>query len=160
MSIETNGALPINFYPNGSLALTIASTGAATFSSTLGINGVADNIKSGTYTPTITDITPMTGTSISVNTYTRIGNIVTFSGVISGTVAVGINQYSYEISLPITQTNTNNRVYGSGWGSIVGGIGHGAVQIAQINVNKAYLYLQSDYGGNFDFGYTISYEVQ
>jgi hypothetical protein len=135
------------------------STGAATFSSTLGINGVADNIKSGTYTPTVTNITPMTGTTISVNTYTRVGNIVTFSGIISGTVAAGINQYSYEISLPITQTNTSGRVYGSGWGTIVGGIGHGSVQIFQINVNKAYLYLQSDYVGNFDFGYTISYEV-
>ena len=86
------------------------------------------------------------------------GNVTDYKSTVP--FAAGINQYSYEISLPITQTNTNNRVYGSGWGSIVGGIGHGAVQIAQINVNKAYLYLQSDYVGNFDFGYTISYEVQ
>jgi hypothetical protein len=38
MSIETNGALPINFYPNATLALTLQTSGVATFAQAIAIN--------------------------------------------------------------------------------------------------------------------------
>ena len=88
-------------------ALKITSTGAATFSSTLGINGVADNIKSGTYTPTVTAISNVSSTSTGLCQYMRVGNTVTVSGVVViAATSILISSYptTISITLPITSS--------------------------------------------------------
>jgi len=87
--------------------LTIASTGAATFSSTLGINGVSDSVKGGTYTPTASNTGNLTSVAPQVCQFIRVGNIVNVSGVINiqPTIAGGV---FFDISLPVFGGNFTN----------------------------------------------------
>jgi hypothetical protein len=75
------------------------STGAATFSSTLGINGVADNVKGGTYTPTIANSVGTSSNSVISATYQRIGNIVTVYFIITGSATID-QQNSVTLTIP------------------------------------------------------------
>jgi hypothetical protein len=102
-NIQTEGAQDLQFGTNNANRLIIASTGAATFSSTLGINGTADNIKSGTYTPTAVNISNTSARSAYLAQYMRIGNVVTVSGqALITTVATGATEIS--LTLPISST--------------------------------------------------------
>jgi hypothetical protein len=76
-SIVARAGLSISANDGNNLHLSIASTGAATFSETLGINGTADNVKSGTYTPTLTNGAGVTSSTAGTGMYQRVGNIVT-----------------------------------------------------------------------------------
>lgn len=94
----------------GTPRLTIASGGAATFSSTLGINGVSDNIKSGLYTPTLTNISNVTTSSVNTDNfkYIRVGNIVHVSGWV-GIQCITANTLTIvEITLPISSNLTSS----------------------------------------------------
>jgi hypothetical protein len=144
--------------------LTIASTGAATFSSTLGINGVADNIKSGTYTPTVT-IESGGGSSPSANVcrWTRVGNIVTVTGNIyfepqgSGYVT---KDNIIRITYPIARTST-----GICSGPIsaypIGGVtANVSGYVSGTSTSWAQLYIKTEYSGSGCEPYfTFSYEV-
>lgn len=77
------------------------TTGAATFSSTLGINGVSDNVKGATYTPTITGVANVSSSTASVCQYIRIGNVVTVYGKASISTTTTGNT-TFDISLPIS----------------------------------------------------------
>lgn len=94
---------------NGSVlttGLTINSSQAATFAGTLGINGVSDNVKSGTYTPTATNESGTSSYTVGVAQYIRVGNVVTVSGTISlSSTSSSIN--SVRLSLPIASDFTN-----------------------------------------------------
>lgn len=83
--------------------LVITSTGGVTCNGTLGINGTADNIKSGTYTPTAVNISNTSARSAYLAQYMRIGNVVTVSGqALITTVATGTTEIS--LTLPISST--------------------------------------------------------
>jgi hypothetical protein len=110
-------------------ALVISNTGAATFSSTLGINGVADNVKSGSYAPTITASVNVTSASNTGNAiYSRVGNVVTVSGMCSvSNTAVGATIIT--ISLPIASSLTNGAGDANGTGAYYTGGAHGVAQV-------------------------------
>lgn len=110
-------------------ALTLGSNGAATFSSTLGINGVADNVKSGSYAPTITASVNVTSASNTGNAiYTRVGNVVTVSGMCSiSNTAAGATIIT--ISLPVASSLTNGAGDANGTGAYYTGGAHGVAQV-------------------------------
>jgi len=93
----------------GTLTGALSGT-SATFSSTLGIGGVADSVKSGTYTPTLTNYYNISASSFDAYTstkYIRIGNIVTVSGSVIITPTTASSYVILELSLPIASTNTD-----------------------------------------------------
>ena len=110
--------------------LTIASTGAATFSSTLGIGGVADSVKGGTYTPTINTTTNIASSSVGTWQYLRVGNTVTVSGSITITPTSGVTTTSFNFSLPINST------FASGNDCAGTGVDYNATTYLMVNGNS------------------------
>jgi hypothetical protein len=103
------------FGTNNTDRLTISTTGAATFSSTLGIGGVSDSVKGGTYTPTINTTTNIASSSVGTWQYLRVGNTVTVSGSITITPTLAVSTTSFNFSLPINSTfATGNDCAGTG----------------------------------------------
>jgi hypothetical protein len=179
-----NGTLPYNYtFPNanGTVALTSdipdvsgyvtlitaqTITGAktftsalngtsATFSSTLGIGGVADSVKGGTYTPTLTNYYNISASSFDAYTstkYIRIGNIVTVSGSVIITPTTASSYVILELSLPIASTNTDQ---GTLTGStdtnevVFGGVLYGGsvctLQFNNVTNNSRYVYYTFTY---------------
>lgn len=138
----------------------------------MGVANITNNILSdsnitiahGTYTPTLTLVGNAIGSvAVSVCLFTRVGNLVTVTGSISGTGSgTGIQQYSYELSLPITQTNTNLRGTATGSGQVIGGIGTNGLNGFQFNTNKMLLEFQSlntFTGAGLFWNFTFTYEI-
>jgi hypothetical protein len=77
--------------------LTIAKTDVTAPASTDG------NVFSGTYTPTITDVTNVTSSAADVNQYVRVGKTVTVSGLVTVTPTAASGAITnIRISLPIS----------------------------------------------------------
>lgn len=93
--------------------LSIASTGAATFSSTLGINGVADNVKGTTYTPTFSNQSNIDAITLRDANYIRVGNIVYVSALIDVDPTVA-GSVSFEMTLPVSSNLTTYTLHGLG----------------------------------------------
>ena len=102
----------------GTTRLTISSTGAATFSSTLGINGTSDNIKASTYQPTLTAVLNYASGSGNICTFSRIANIVTVFFDINVNATAVLSKTECYISLPIASSFTTFVGVGSGVGDI------------------------------------------
>lgn len=94
-------------YAAASRFLTITAAGAATFSSTLGINGVSDSVKGGTYTPTASNTGNLTSVAPQVCQFIRVGNIVNVSGVINIQPTIS-GAVFFDISLPVFGGNFAN----------------------------------------------------
>jgi hypothetical protein len=101
--------------------LYFSPTGAATFSSTLGINGVADNVKASTYSPTLTGVLNYTSGSGNICTFSRIANIVTVFFDINVNATAVLSKTECYISLPIPSTFTSFVGVGSGVGDVSSG---------------------------------------
>jgi hypothetical protein len=99
---------------------TIASTGAATFSSTLGINGVADNVKGGQYTATVSDRINFSGVTSVFPTFTRVGNVVVAQGAIQINPTTANTYTEFRINLPSGWGDAGTQPY-CGSGTLVDG---------------------------------------
>jgi hypothetical protein len=118
---ESGGSLELSS-GNNVVALTLASTGAATFSSLSGTGSrivVADASgtlsattaapTSGTYTPTSQDYANVTSATNYTAQYMRVGNVVTVSGKITPVTTTG-GVFSYlTLSLPIAPNFTTEQ---------------------------------------------------
>lgn len=138
--------------------LQISNTGAATFSSTLGINGVADNIKSGTYTPTLTGVYNVTSSTAFLCQYMRVGNVVTVSGVISAKATAANTWTRVSMTLPISSNFDWSYRAGGGGGS--GASGNMCSIQAGASTNQVYLDVYppnstTTYDYYFSYTYTI-----
>jgi hypothetical protein len=138
----------------------------------MGVANITNNILSdtnitiahGTYTPTLTLVGNAIGSvAVSLCFFTRVGNIVTVTGRISGTGSgTGIQQYSYELTLPITQTNTSQRGMAIGQGQVISGIGTNGLYGYQFNNNRMLLEFQSlntSTGVGLEWNFTFTYEI-
>ena len=112
--VATNSLLPLT---GGTLTGALSGT-SATFSSTLGIGGVADSVKGGTYTPTLTGVLNYTSGSGNICTFIRIGNIVTVFFDINVSPTAILTKTECYISLPIASTFTTFVGVGSGVGDV------------------------------------------
>ena len=143
---------------DGTTQFAIANGGAATFSSTLGINGVSDNVKGGTYTPTATAITNVTSSSTFNSQYTRLGNIVTVYGIISVT-ATSSGATTIDISLPVASNLTGGQDFN---GIATGDITLTANPTIQSNTtdDRAIIQFAVPSSGTQTIRYSFSYEVK
>jgi hypothetical protein len=147
----------INFIIGSTTMLGLASTGAATFSSTLGINGVADNVKSGTYTPTIGLITNAASSTAYTCQYMRVGNVVTVSGIATVTATtLGTNT---RISMTLPVSSNFDFAYRAGGGG--GGRGTTIVSVISAGASTSTVYMDftplttSPYDYFFSYTYLI-----
>jgi hypothetical protein len=135
---------------------TMSTTGAATFSSTLGINGVADNVKGGTYTPTGSNGGNVGSITTYQHTYSRIGNIVTVSGVVEFTPTAANSLCTLEITLPIASTFTTSfQANGAASNSVTNTLGY-----IRSGTNKAQIIFISDSSSTtISATYTFQYQI-
>ena len=126
---RTGGGIDLYTGTTPSLSLAIKSTGAVVASSTLGLNGVEDSVKSNTYTPTLTDVSNVSSSSVSSDAfrYIRIGSIVYVSGRITVSATSANTATEIEISLPIASNLTNSidlsgvaTTPANGYGQVIG----------------------------------------
>ena len=117
-------------------ALVITSGGAATFSSTLGINGTSNNVRSGTYTPTVTAGTNCAAVTAYPCQYMQVDKVVTVSGYVYGSATAITTETQFTMSTPV---NTNfTQVYqcgGTGRSAQGGTAPSGAGYVASISAN-------------------------
>ena len=141
---------------NNTANLTIANGGAATFSSTLGINGVADNVKSGTYTPTGSNAGNVGSITMYQHSYIRVGNVVTVSGVVEFTPTAGNSLCTLEITLPVASTFTTSfQANGAASNSVTNSLGY-----IRSGTNKAQIIFISDSGPtSINASYTFQYQI-
>lgn len=85
---------------SGVEALGIDASKNSIFAGTLGINGTADNVKGGTYTPTLTNGGNVSASTAYACTYTRLGDIVYVDGKADLTMLAG-SVVTVGVSLPI-----------------------------------------------------------
>ena len=145
------------FATNNTQRLEIASTGQATFSSSLGINGVADNVKSGTYTPTLTNYNLVSAATAYQCQYMRVGNVVTVSGKVSITATNPGNTSSIYMSVPISSTLGTDANAGGTFG--LGGNDPNGVILAGTTDTVLFSFVPSSTANNpywFTFTYLIN----
>ena len=80
----------------------------------------AANILSSTYTPTATASTNVTSVTTYPLRYTRVGNVVTVSGMVEPVVTTANTQSKYFLSLPISPTANFSQIY---YATVTGSIG-------------------------------------
>jgi|688.fasta_scaffold105583_1 hypothetical protein len=137
--------------------LTIASTGAATFSSTLGINGVSDNIKSGTYTPTLSSIYNVASSTAFVCQYMRVGNVVTVSGVINVT-ATATNTWT-RISMTLPISSNFDFSYRAGGGGGANSTNNVCVILAGASTSVVYLDAYPNSTNSLSYYFSYTYQI-
>jgi hypothetical protein len=118
--INMNGTNQLQLSTGSTARLTINSTGAATFSSTLGINGVADNVKGGQYTATVSDRINFSGVTSVFPTFTRVGNVVVAQGAIQINPTTANTYTEFRINLPSGWGDAGTQPY-CGSGTLVDG---------------------------------------
>lgn len=80
-------------------------TGAALHNNVITGEGIGQ-IRSGTYTPTISNVLNLSSNSPSPANYLQVGNIVTVTGYITIDLVIG-GAYGFTMNLPITTTAVN-----------------------------------------------------
>ena len=151
VSVNTGNAEQLKIIASGSY-----------FTGTLGINGVADSVKGGIYTPTLTTIsTVLTSVNVGIHKYQRIGNIVTVFGFLGFNQPLGYNQSQYTLTLPITQTNTGLSGQGVVTGTIFSSTLDNRGEIFQTATNSIYLNISTNSVGpsSGNIFYSFSYEI-
>ena len=100
IQVTTNSAL--GFYTNATERLTIAAGGNITATG----NFTAGNVTSGTYTPTLTNVTNVAASTPVQLQYSRVGNYVQISGRVSIDLTTTLLASQMDMSLPIASDFT------------------------------------------------------
>ena len=157
-----SAANTLNFATNSINRLSISSAGAATFGGTLGINGVADSVKSGTYSPTLTNVANVAVSSITPNCiFQRVGNTVTVYGFIAIDPTTISVDTTVDISLPIASNFTaSNQLFGNGVCAGVTGTSDRIVIYAETTNDRAQCYvIPVTTAGSQTYYFSFSYQV-
>jgi hypothetical protein len=158
--VGTTSSTPLILTTNDTTRLTIASTGAATFSSTLGIGGVADSVKGGTYTPTLTNASNITTSALSASyptKYIRVGNKVTVSGFVLITPTTAANFVQLTLTLPVaSSTSTYGTLNGT---AVVSGDQAPIWGLVGPSTNIAYINFANLLNNQYEVYYTFTYDI-
>lgn len=133
-------------------------TGAAIFSSTLGIGGVTDSVKGSTYTPTLTNISGSSGLGANVSQYIRVGNIVTVSFNVTGT---GTGTCLFYMTIPMGN-NFTSQTQANGSGTVGGNLSTYNPMTIYADSSSAQVIVVVPNGASTSFGCrgTFQYQVQ
>jgi stress-induced morphogen len=123
--------------------------------------GTNNYIASGTYTPTFTNTTNVTGMTGAAHQWMRVGNVVTVSGQASGSSSAG-GAIAFDVSLPIASALTATGQLNGAAGAI-GGTGIAADRAGQVYANAVNDRMQcaslASAAGTIGFTYTFTYVV-
>lgn len=75
---------------------------------------VSNAVSSGTYTPTLTNVTNVTGLALQKASYTKIGNVITVNTSFSFNITSASVNSQFTITLPINRTSASSFNMGSG----------------------------------------------
>ena len=118
------------------------------------------DIRSGTYTPTLTGVTNVSSTTARKCQWMRVGNVVTVSGQMEVTATANNAQTTLGISLPVSSNfGTAYECGGAGYtkGNTVAG--HGASIYADATNNRAEMDYFETHGAADTFAFNFTYEV-
>lgn len=181
--LATTEQLRLGYDASNYLSTTISSAGIATFALTgtgthynfnsgiLRGNSLHDNalaqgsatqqdIRSGTYTPTITGVANVSSSTARQAQWSRVGNVVTVSGQLEITATSNNTETTFGVSLPVSSDfTTAYQAGGAGYtkGNTVAG--HGLSIYADATNNRAEFNYYETHGGTDTFTYTFTYEV-
>ena len=113
-------------------------------------------LAAGTYTPTLTGVTNITGTTAYACQYMRVGNIVTVSGKMNiDFTSTGLTEVG--VSLPIASSISNDFEVGgtisTGENTISGAV------LGDATNNRAHVSLQTASSAGYNFFFTFTYQV-
>jgi hypothetical protein len=156
---RTGGGLEFYTGATPSLNASLKASGAFVVSSTLGYNGVEDSVKSAVYTPTLTDVSNITSSSVSSNAfrYIRVGDIVYVSGRLTVSATTANTATEIEISLPIA-SNLANSIDLSGVATTPSN-GYGQV-IGDVTADTASFYVFPTSAGSSPWNVEFSYIIK
>lgn len=99
----------VGLYTHSALRLTVDSvgrlSGTALHNNAAGLAGTTQYIGSGTYTPTLSNVSGISGASAGASTYIRVGNVVSVEGYLTGNIAAGA--VTFHVSYPIATSQTS-----------------------------------------------------
>lgn len=176
LAVDTVVVATLSGLSGGSFAVTgaLSCTGNATFGDAIGdshtINGAvtitgaatfnsnpAGRVTSGTYTPTITNVTNVSSSTAHVCQYMRVGEVVTVSGKVTiDPTSSGVDTV-WQISLPITSSFTIAEQAGGGGGDLTGAnalVAYADTTNPRINM----YYIPSNSSSQFVF-FTVTYRI-
>jgi hypothetical protein len=156
-TVYTNSGLTANTNFTPTARFNINPSGAATFNGTLGINGVSDNIKSGTYTPTLSSIYNVASSTAFVCQYMRVGNVVTVSGVINVT-ATATNTWT-RISMTLPISSNFDFSYRAGGGGGANSTNNVCVILAGASTSVVYLDAYPNSTNSLSYYFSYTYQI-
>lgn len=127
-----------------------------------GTGNASTNIRSSTYTPTLTNVTNVASSTVSTALWIRVGNMVIVSGLLSIDPTSGSTQTVIEISLPIvSDLSSNTQLSGTAVRATVSEAGMLSAYIAgQTTNNTAELVFLNDAGtASRSWRYQFMYQV-
>lgn len=139
-----------------------ASLNAATFSGLLTLN--ATNLKSGTYTPTLTNVSNISASTARQCQYLRVGNVVTVTGQFDAThSATGTVATEVGISLPVASAFTTAYQCGGAATSFQapasGFVNAQSIEADATNDRARVRWANAAISGSVTYTFTFSYEV-
>lgn len=173
-SVTAGNRLSMEFYWNGTNIINISRSDGTTdlltgYVSGIGTISASDTVlsaiqklngnaaTSGTYTPTLTNTTNVTGATIVTAIYTKIGGIVTVTIGLNASVTTASIDSQIDITLPITRISSSPLYAGSssGWGTT----SYYAGSVTVTNTTTAALQFRPNQTGTNSFAMTFSYKA-
>lgn len=126
---------------------------------TLGINGSANNVTSGTHTPTATLTSNLTSFTANECTYEQIGNVVTYSGSFSVNITAASTNCVMTFTKPVTSNFTAQADANGTMNSFTTGFAYPLVE-ANAATDEIKLEWQQGSTGTSKISFTLQYKVK
>ena len=118
------------------------------------------NVFSGTYTPTLTNVTNVAASTAVICQYTRVGNVVTVSGTVNIDPTAASTLTVVRISLPIASAMTaTTQLAGTCHGNWVVGVAGAGAMIADTTNDEALLRTIPPNDANAGYAFTFTYRI-
>lgn len=118
------------------------------------------NVFSGTYTPTLTNVTNVSSSTANSTQYMRVGNVVTVAGTVTIQATVATTDTQLDMSLPVPTNLVNSFNLGGTGGSVSAGeYGESIGIFGDFTNDRAQLRLRPSVTSANLYGFTFSYLV-
>lgn len=122
---------------------------------------VDQDIRSGTYTPTLTGVTNVSSSTPRLASWNRVGNVVTVAGQIDVTATSVLTGTKIGVSLPVpSDFTTAYQAGGSGNSTTITSSMHGVAIYADATNNRAEFAYYTAISGSDTMTYSFTYEVK
>lgn len=160
-SLELGGGNGVNIYLNntGEVMQYIGGIWNCTGMHNSSVNntgGETQQIRSGTYTPTVTSVLNLTSVTSTQAQWIRVGNVVTVSGRFTADPINGVNT-SFNLTLPIPSNLSNG--YDCSGTSFCGSVSQGSEITGDVSLDKALVLWKALHVSPQTWSYTFTYTI-